>query len=134
MAGALVALALVVIGAGCAPQDERAAFDAVNALRSENGLPALSWNEAVHGKVEAWSDHMADSGQLSHSTLSAGVPTGWSALGENVAVAGSVQKAIDMLEASPPHRANMLNASFRSLSVGIEQRDGRVWVTELFIG
>ena len=134
MVVALVALALAALSAGCAPQDERTAFDAVNTLRAENGLPALSWNEAVHGKVEAWSDHMADSGQLSHSTLSAGVPSGWSALGENVAVAGNVQKAIAILEASPAHRANMLSSKFRSLSVGVEQRDGRVWVTELFIG
>jgi uncharacterized protein YkwD len=134
MAGALVALALVAIASGCSPQDERTAFDAVNALRSRNGLPALAWNEAVHGKVEAWSDAMADSGQLSHSTLSAGVPSGWSALGENVAVAGDVEHAIDILEASPPHRANMLSTKFRSMAVGVEERDGRVWVTELFIG
>ncbi len=88
----------------------------------------------MHTKVVAWSNHMADEGKLSHSTLSAGVPAGWSALGENVAVASSVQAAIRSLETSAPHRANMLNPAFHSVAVGVADRDGRVWVTELFVG
>ena len=130
----LIARASGALGAACAPRDERAALDAINTLRARNGLPALAWNDAVHTKVEAWSDYMADHGQLSHSTLSAGVPAGWSTLGENVAVASTIGRAIASLEASAPHRANMLNPAFRSAAVGVEERDGRVWVTELFIG
>jgi uncharacterized protein YkwD len=38
------------------------------------------------------------------------------------------------LEASPPHRANLLNPDFTSIAIGVVERDGRVWVTEVFIG
>jgi uncharacterized protein YkwD len=77
---------------------------------------------------------MADEGRLSHSTLSDGVPAGWHTLGENVAYASSMPKAIAALEASAPHRANMLNPAFTSVAVGVVARNGLVWVTEVFVG
>lgn len=127
-----VALVMILLSAGCT--EEKSAYDAINTLRSDNGLPALAWNSAVYAKAVSWSNHMADAGVLSHSLLSAGVPEGWSALGENVAVADTVEHAIKALEGSAPHRANMLNRSFRSVAVGVADRDGRVWVTEVFVG
>jgi uncharacterized protein YkwD len=129
-----VALVVILLSAACTPQEEKSAYDAINTLRSANNLPALSWNSAVYSKAVSWSNHMADEGQLSHSLLSAGVPAGWTALGENVAVADTVEHAIKALEGSPPHRANMLNPSFRSVAVGVADRSGRVWVTEVFVG
>jgi uncharacterized protein YkwD len=77
---------------------------------------------------------MADEGQLSHSVLSDGVPAGWHTLGENVAYASSVEAAMAALEASPPHLANLLNPEFTTIAIGVVERDGRVWVTEVFIG
>jgi uncharacterized protein YkwD len=129
-----VALVVILLSAACTPQEEKSAYDAINTLRSANNVPSLAWNSAVYAKAVSWSNHMADEGQLSHSLLSAGVPDGWSALGENVAVADTVEHAIKALEGSPPHRANMLNAAFRSVAVGVADRDGRVWVTEVFVG
>ena len=126
-------LALVLASAACTPE-EGDAFKSVNTLREVNHLRWLDWNEGAYKKAVAWSNHLADDGALSHSTLSDGVPAGWNILGENVAYAGSVQQAMDALEASPPHRANLLNPRFTSIAIGIVQRDGRFWVTEVFVG
>jgi uncharacterized protein YkwD len=127
------ALVFVVVAAACSPEEETA-FKAVNTLRNEHQLRWLDWNDGAYAKAVAWSNHMADAGQLSHSTLSDGVPAGWHTLGENVAYAGSVEGAMAALEASPPHLANILNPAFTSVAIGVVERDGRVWVTEVFAG
>ena len=129
----LAGLAIVVASSACTPQEEDA-FRSVNTLRAANGMRFLDWNDGAYDKAVAWSHHMAEEGALSHSTLADGVPSGWSRLGENVAYAGSVEQAMQALEASPPHRANLLNPAFTSIAIGVVERDGRVWVTEVFIG
>jgi uncharacterized protein YkwD len=130
---AFAALALVVLAAACSPEEETA-FRSVNTLRETNHLRWLDWNQGAYDKAVAWSGHMADEGQLSHSNLAEGVPPGWHTLGENVAYAGTVEHAMAALEASPPHRANLLNPAFTSIAIGVVERDGRVWVTEVFVG
>jgi uncharacterized protein YkwD len=129
----LAALVVVVIGAACSP-DEQSAYRSVNTLRDANHERWLDWNDDVYAKALAWSNHMADAGALSHSKLSDGVPAGWHTLGENVAYAGSIEQAMATLEASPPHRANLLNPAFRSIAIGVVRRGSTVWVTEEFIG
>jgi uncharacterized protein YkwD len=127
------ALALVLLAAACSPE-EQTAYTAVNTLRQQHTLRLLDWNDGAYDKAVAWSNHMADEGRLSHSTLSDGVPAGWHTLGENVAYAGTVEAAMDALQASPPHLANILNPAFTSVAIGVVERDGRVWVTEVFLG
>jgi uncharacterized protein YkwD len=129
----VVGLVLLLASSACTPE-EKASFTAVNTLRETHGLRWLDWNEAAYDKAVAWSNHMADEGRLSHSTLSDGVPAGWRILGENVAYAGSVAAAMQALEHSPPHLANILNPKFTSVAIGVVHRDGRFWVTEVFIG
>jgi uncharacterized protein YkwD len=129
----LAALAIVVAAGACSPEEETA-FRSVNALRQSHSLRWFDWNQDAYDKAVAWSNHMADEGQLSHSDLKAGAPAGWTTLGENVAYAGSVEQAMAALEASPPHLANLLNPAFTSIAIGVVERDGKVWVTEEFIG
>lgn len=124
---------LVILSTACSPE-EVTALKSVEALRETNHLRWLDWNEGAYKKAVGWSNHMADEGQLSHSDLADGVPAGWNTLGENVAYAGSVEQAMAALEASPPHRANLLNPDFTSIAIGVVERDGRVWVTEVFVG
>ena len=127
------ALALVVALVACTPQ-EKTVFDRLNALRREQGLPELAWEKGLYDKVTAWSTHLADIGKLEHSNLSDRVPEGWQVLGENVAVASSPERAADALAASAPHRANMLNPRFTKVAVGVVERTGRFWVTQVFMG
>lgn len=133
IAALIVALALLAIAGACTPQ-ENSVFKATNALRAARGVAPLAWNEGAYDKVVAWSTRMADEGRLSHSELSDGVPAGWQRLGENVVYAGTVEKAMAALTASPAHLANMVNPAFTSIAVGVIERDGRVWVTQVFIG
>jgi len=130
----LIAALVVVVAAAAGALDENAGFDAINDLRTSNHIAKLQWNDAVYPKAVAWSEHMADEGRLSHSTLSDGVPSGWTTLGENVAYASTMAGAISALEASAPHRANMLNPAFTSVAIGVVARNGKVWVTEVFVG
>jgi uncharacterized protein YkwD len=129
VAVAVVALLLVA----CTPA-EGAHMKQVNDFRVANHVPGLIWEEAAYAKAHAWSQHMADEGRLSHSTLSQGMPAGWHTLGENVAMAGSLDAAMDALEKSPPHRANLLNPAFTRVAIGVAEKNGYVWVTEVFIG
>jgi uncharacterized protein YkwD len=106
----------------------------VNRFRAANGLPALSWDRTMYQKALAWSHHLGDAGALSHSLVSAGMPAGWTNLGENVAWNSSLAEAFTALENSPPHRANLLGAHFSRLAVAVVLQGGRYWVTEEFFG
>ncbi len=111
-----------------------AADTGVNQLRAANGVAPLAWDPSMLGKAVSWAHHIADAGALSHSTLSSGMPAGWHTLGENVAVSPSLQGAFAALEASPPHRANILDARFTRFAVGVVLQNGRYWVVEEFLG
>ena len=130
---ALVLTVALLVVAACSPQED-SVFQATNALRAARGVAPLAWNDGAYDKAVAWSNHMANQGRLSHSTLADGVPSGWNRLGENIAYAGTVDQAMAALTASPAHLANMVNPAFTSIAVGVVERDGRVWVTQVFIG
>ena len=126
---AVVALLLVA----CTPA-EGTHFNQLNDYRKSQGVPTLHWEEAAYQKAHAWSEHMASQNKLSHSILSQGVPNDWRALGENVAMGPSLNAAFDALVKSAPHRANMLNPKFNRAAIGVVERNGYFWITEVFIG
>ncbi|MCU1374348.1 MAG: hypothetical protein JWO68_1634 [Actinomycetia bacterium] len=129
----LVGLTIALLLVACTPEEGNH-LDAVNQFRRDNGVPALQWEEGAYAKAHSWSQKLADDGVLSHSNLSQGVPAGWHLLGENVAFAGSLDQAMNALEHSPGHRANLLNPKFTKVAVGVVQARGLYWVTEVFIG
>jgi uncharacterized protein YkwD len=81
---------------------------------------------------------MAAEGQLSHQSLSPILSRcGAHAAAENVGMNSSASPA-DMVAGfmgSPPHRANILNASYTGIGIGA-YRDARGvwWVTQDFLG
>ena len=85
-AGALVAVLLTAVAlGGCMPDDARTFLDRTNALRRSLGVPALKEHDTLTNKAESWARHMASTGRLEHSTLSAGLSgLQWTALAENV--------------------------------------------------
>ncbi len=138
-AGALVAILLLsVAAAGCMPASERTFLDRTNTLRTSQGVSRLRENDVLTRKAEAWAQHMASTGRLEHSTVSAGLgDLDWTALGENVAMHGPTSNTLltifNMLAASSGHRANMLNSRFTHMGVGVaKDASGRVWVAEVF--
>jgi uncharacterized protein YkwD len=129
----LCTLIAVLLLVACSPEEQSAA-QSVQQFRAANGVPALGWDDTLYEKARAWSQHLADQGSLSHSKLDDGAPAGWKLLGENVAWNTDLDAAMRMLEASPAHRANLLNPRFTRGAVGVVQQGGRYWVTEEFVG
>lgn len=136
--GVAVLAVLATVVAGCMPDDARTFLDRTNSLRASNGLPALREHDQLTDKAEAWAQHMARTGRLAHSNLSAGLEgLAWTALGENVGMstptADTLRTIHERLASSPTHRANMLNRRFTHMGVGVATSpDGRVWVAEVF--
>lgn len=108
----------------------------VNSYRAANGFPTLAQASDATAKAQQHADEMAASLSIYHSSsLSSGISPGWSAIGENVGVGGSVDQLESMFEASGVHRANMLNGAYNQIGVGATRgNDGRLYVTEIFVG
>jgi uncharacterized protein YkwD len=110
----------------------------VNAQRSSAGLRPLAAQACPDGFAEPWSPHLAAEGRLSHQPLGPVLSRcGAHAAAENVGMNSSASAA-DMVAgfmASPPHRANILNAAYTGVGIGA-YRDNRGvwWVTQDFVG
>ena len=124
---------IALVSEACSPEEYNAA-EQVERFRVTNGLAQLEWDETLYAKARAWSEQMATDGELYHSQLSAGAPDDWAVLGENVAWNTSLDGALRALEASPSHRANLLNPAFTRFAVGVVHQGDRYWVTQVFLG
>ncbi|MFN8023255.1 MAG: CAP domain-containing protein [Acidimicrobiales bacterium] len=107
---------------------------AINAVRAAVGLPELTRVPELDAKAKAQADRMAKKGTIFHSSnLASGVTEGWAQIGENVALAGSVEDAQRALEASPGHYENMVNPAFNQVGIGITVRNGITYVVQVFV-
>jgi uncharacterized protein YkwD len=109
-----------------------------NQSRRAHGTQALRMDHRVSHKVKHHSRKMARSEALFHT---ANVPRylrgrNYNWWGENVGYTyqsdlGSLQRAFMN---SRSHRKNVLNDAYDRVGIGVERRDGRVWVTLVFYG
>jgi uncharacterized protein YkwD len=109
------------------PTDEAAMLIELNHERTSRGIAPLVLNTGARAVARAHSLDMFEKGYFSHINnarqnpfdrmKAAGVPFG--AAGENLALAPTLQLAEQGLMASPPHRANILDRSYRSVGIGI---------------
>ena len=130
LATALLGLALMACTSGEATTNQTA----INSLRATVGLPELVRVPELDAKAEAQADRMAKRGGIFHSkNLASGVTDGWSNIGENVAMAGSVEEAQAALEASPGHYENMANPAYNEVGIGVVSRNGVVYVVQIFV-
>jgi uncharacterized protein YkwD len=136
---AVLAIALLAVAlAGCMPDDARTFLDRTNSLRRSVGVRTLSEHDTLTQKAEAWAQHMAASGRLEHSTLSAGLGSlRWTALGENVAYSSPTSNTLltihNKFANSAPHRANLVDSRWTHMGVGVARdSSGRIWVAEVF--
>jgi uncharacterized protein YkwD len=129
-------LGILVLVAACGPGNQMAADDTalVNQLRVNNGLGALPRSYELDLKAQSQAQAMANAGTIFHSpSLVSGVSPGWQLIGENVAMAGSIAQAEAALEASPPHRENLLNPHFTEMGIGAVQAGNLVFVAQVFV-
>ncbi len=130
---AAVALVMVGVLAGCTPEHVES-FTLVNKERSAARLPALQANLEIGWKAQLWSEHMAKTQRLEHSTLSDGVVSNWRRLGENVGVGPSIASVHKAFMASPGHKANIVDRGFQYFGVGVaHDRSGQVWTSQVYM-
>ncbi len=134
-----------------AAEDETAqGFETVlrgtNDYRIANGTERLVHDPRLSAVAQAWAERMAsdfagsgnmDSAFRHNPDMSSQVPTGWQAVGENIAVNGGYSQPYDRLLAqwreSPGHKANMLNTRWTHVGVGTYQDDsGLTWGVQVF--
>jgi uncharacterized protein YkwD len=108
----------------------------INNFRAANGMAGLAVANDATWKAQQHADQMAGALTIFHSSdLAAGLQPGWRGVGENVGVAYSLGQVESLLEASAPHRANLLNGLYNQVGVGVAHgSDGRIYVTEIFVG
>ena len=110
--------------------DERAEsrmLELVNAERRAAGLGPLQLDPTIREVARAYSAEMFRNGFFSHVDREGATPfdrmrrggVRFSAAGENLALAPTVDVAHDGLMKSPGHRANILNARFRRIGIGV---------------
>jgi len=135
LALALSALALAPASpAGASPGAESSFVSSINGLRAGRGLGSLSVDGSLVGVARAWATQMADAGRISHNpSLSSQVSLDWRRLGENVGVGPTVSGLHDAFVASPTHLANLVDASYTHVGVGVVERAGMLYTAHVFV-
>jgi uncharacterized protein YkwD len=109
--------------------EESAFVSFINAYRVQSGAPALTVSVTLTQASQWQSVDMATHNYLDHTDSSGrdfstrlgffGYPSDASAMGENVAAGNeTAQDTFTQWQNSPPHNANMLDASYLALGVG----------------
>lgn len=116
------------------PSAENRFVQRINAIRQQNGVPALSVDAELVNNARSWSTRMADAGEIFHtSDQSVGISQPWQFLGENVGVGDDVQRLFDAFVASPTHLHNILDPRFDAIGVGVYWRDGAMWTVQRYM-
>ncbi len=130
-----VLAALSLVGVSCTKNG--AAFESAsraNGAREARGLWDLSQDQTLINKAQDWAEHMAATGVVSHSVLTANAGTNWRVLGENVGWAYSIEQMHDLFMASSAHRANILSTRYNRIGTGVAQVGNRYYVVQVFAG
>jgi uncharacterized protein YkwD len=131
---AALAMVLALMLSACSPELADRDFEMVNSLRSSVGVAPLARSGELNAKAQKQADRMAARGSIFHSkSLSSGVSKGWTNIGENVAMAGSIEDAQRALEGSAGHYANMTNGVYTEMGVAVTVKNGTVYVVQVFV-
>jgi uncharacterized protein YkwD len=127
--------------------DERRAFDLINAQRQRRGESPLVWDAELTRMAREHSENMAEQNFLDHTDRQgrnmmmrarAGGITGWSAIAENIAYNSGYDDpaafAVERWLISTKHRENILREGFTHSGIGVARAaDGRVYFTQVFV-
>jgi uncharacterized protein YkwD len=137
----VAASAALAFAAGPAAADDAAdeirLFQLTNESRAAYGRAPLAYDAAASSVARAWAAELARSGNLRHnpnlvSQVSSQVTNQWSAIGENVGYAGSVDQVHGAYMGSTGHRNNILG-NYNRVGVGSVRAGNYVWTTVVFI-
>lgn len=114
-------------------------LDRINAARAARKLVRLRVAPGYTDVARRWSAKLAGSNVLRHNPaaraqLENSGGTGWRVLGENVGYGGDADSLFNAYWNSPPHRANILNPSYRYIGIGwVTRADGSGYNTQNFV-
>jgi uncharacterized protein YkwD len=112
----------------------------VNQARKQQGLSALTLDSSLSAVAQAHSDDMAKNNFFSHTNLKGQSPfdrlknagVNYQTAGENIAMGQkNAQEVFSSWMNSQGHRANILNASFNKMGVGLSNSSSKYW-TQIF--
>ena len=108
----------------------------LNQTRLSHGRPVFRVNATLSHRAWLHSKAMAQHNRLFHtSNLYDAVrvyrPSAWA---ENVGMAGTLSRVRTLWMRSAGHRANILNARYRRVGIGVVKARGLVWITAIFYG
>lgn len=130
-----------------ASNEERRAFELINAERRARGQKPLAWDGSLTRVARFHSENMARQGFFNHidrngsdireRAYAHGVG-GWKVLGENIAYNQGYPDpaafAVERWMTSSKHRENILNGEFTHAGLGVARTsDGRVFFTQVFM-
>jgi Cysteine-rich secretory protein family len=105
----------------------------INALRHQVGVQSLAVDGQLTGLAQGWAQHMAVTGVLSHSSLTAGVTEQWGKLGENVGMGPDNATVWNAFIHSAEHYANLVDPSYNRVGVGLAFGHGLEWTCHKFM-
>ena len=105
-----------------------------NEARADANLGTLSMDPELSKVARLHTREMTSKDLLYHTNEHDMIHrvTGWSTLGENVGVGGTVDSLQEAFMNSPPHRHNILYPSYQHIGIGVKEDLGRMWVTVIF--
>jgi hypothetical protein len=154
---ALLALPMVLLAALLGPaispaaagpdnpgSDEARFVSLVNEARAQKGIAPLAVDGELTALARNWANHQADGGcgqkpeggqrNICHADpISNGVTANWNRLGENVGYGGDVDSVMRAFINSPSHYANLMDARFTRIGVGVVWRGNALTTTHRFM-
>jgi len=139
-------LIILLFASPCSPfaqnpsEEEQFFFDSANRERIAQQLQPLKWDNKLATAARQHAALMADQADLSHqfpgepplAQRAADAGARFSQAGENVAMGPQAPAIHTGWMHSPGHRANILDAHFTALGVGVVIDDGRLYAVEDF--
>lgn len=132
-------MALAIIGlsasAGADSGSENDFLSRINASRAAEGLGPLKMDGGLQTFARKHTGDMIAKGDIYHSSsaeLKGAAGSGWTKLGENVGVGGTVKSLHQAFMNSSGHRANILG-DYTHVGIGTQQSGDRLWVTVVFM-
>lgn len=124
---------------------EGSSFARINQSRRDDGKGELFLDPVLSEIARAHSRRMRDEGFFGHDDpagaglvdrlRAAGV--GFSLAGENLALVDGVsdpaRSSHDLLMSNPQHRGNILDGRYTEVGIGVAQRGGGYWITQVFL-
>lgn len=125
---------MALLLSACEGSDVARSIQLANEAREAAGVGVVVSNPTLQAKAQGWAEVLASRGSLVHSNLAEGAGSGWRALGENLAKAGSMEAAQGLFMNSSSHRTTMLSSRYSQVGVGVARRGGTYYVVHVFGG